>query len=188
MQPNPLPEPVPERPLAAARIEPHLNDGILQFPNREYENTGISPQLFATYECITDTQRALFVAERDRLSQDLGAFLTPYSLEQYDRLDVQLFLAPCGRGGYGLLDGELISLFSLRGAGLGPTLVRDSIERGAWHLECLDARGVLGKFYGSFGFVEVDRIAWDDRYAPPHWNYERFGRPDLIKMELQGSR
>ncbi len=31
---------------------------------------------------------------------------------------------------------------------------------------------------------EAAGTAWDDAYAPPGWNYERYGRPDVVFMEL----
>ncbi|MCK4817277.1 hypothetical protein KA005_16015 [bacterium] len=27
-------------------------------------------------------------------------------------------------------------------------------------------------------------MKWDDKYAPPHWNYKVLGRPDIVEMKL----
>ena len=34
---------------------------------------------------------------------------------------------------------------------------------------------------------EVSKVVdqWDDKYAPPDWDYERDGRPDIYYMELK---
>jgi hypothetical protein len=28
------------------------------------------------------------------------------------------------------------------------------------------------------------RVKWDDRLAPENWNYDEYGRPDVVYMEL----
>jgi hypothetical protein len=37
--------------------------------------------------------------------------------------------------------------------------------------------------YGEHMFVPTNKLSWDDQYAPKDWNYERFGRPDVVEME-----
>lgn len=139
-----------------------------------------------TLECTTAAERKIFVAQRDGLPPDLAAFLTPWTLEQYDTAGVRLFLHRSLRAGYGILNGELISVFSLPGAGLGREVVLDAVERGATHLDCLIPHEKLKRFYESCGFIEVGRVPWDDAYAPVGWNHDRFGRPDLIFMRVEG--
>ncbi|MFN8612963.1 MAG: hypothetical protein U0931_35820 [Vulcanimicrobiota bacterium] len=135
--------------------------------------------------CLTLEERLRFVAQRDLLPPELLAFLTAASLEAYERMGVRLYLTPDGQGGYGLRGDELVSLFSLRKGGLGSELAREAIARGARRLECFDANGKLTRFYHQLGFREIRREPWNDDFAPPDWNYQRFGRPDLIEMELQ---
>lgn len=28
-------------------------------------------------------------------------------------------------------------------------------------------------------------MKWNDKYAPDGWNYEKFGRPDIVFMKLE---
>lgn len=147
------------------------------------------PRLFIvpswkTRECLQVEEKRQFVSQRDRLRPDLLAFLTPATAEQYERSGVRLFLTPDGQGGYGLRGEELVSVFSLCKSQPGSELVRDAIARGARVLDCFDANGVLTKFYLKLGFREVSREPWNDAFAPPGWDYHRFGRPDLVQMSL----
>ncbi|MFM1846959.1 MAG: hypothetical protein RL417_433 [Pseudomonadota bacterium] len=160
---------------------PVLDEKILaevSFPEREKLSA-------CTFECLSSAERKIFADQRDKLPEDLRAFLTPWSVEEYAQAGVRLFLHHTLRAGYGLHDGELISVFSLPGAGLGREVVLDAIERGAVRLDCLVPHEKLRTFYESCGFIETKRLQWDDRYAPVDWNYERFGKPDLIFMELE---
>ncbi len=144
----------------------------------------VVPSYF-TLECKLSSQQENFISQRNQLEEDLLAFLTPATADDYARRGVRLFLTADGQGGYGLNGDELISVFSLGKSRLGPQLVRDAIARGARRLDCLDANGVLANFYCKMGFVEVARKPWDDQFAPKGWNHERFGRPDLVTMEYK---
>ena len=44
--------------------------------------------------------------------------------------------------------------------------------------------GFLTNTYRSLGFKPVERIAFNDDYTQPQWNYERFGRPDLLILRI----
>lgn len=140
-----------------------------------------------TFECVSRAERRLFIAQRDLLPAHLNAFLTPYSLESYEEGGVHLYLHRSMKGGYGLKDGELISVFSLPGEHLGRELILDAVARGATHLDCLGANEFLPRLYASCGFQEVSRLQWDDAYAPSDWDYSRFGRPDVVFMRLESS-
>lgn len=187
LEPGALPEPDPRLP-ATPPPAPHLPaaatlaDLVLPSLTRV---VSIDPAVICTTECVLAEERERFVTQRDRLSTDLKAFLSPLTVADYDAAGIRLFLTPDGQGGYGLKGDELISVFSLAGANLGPTLVREAVARGARCLDCLDAHGVLTRLYAKAGFVEVRREPWNDEYAPPHWNYARFGRPDLVYMKVE---
>lgn len=145
----------------------------------------VAPSQFSTVECLSAAMRTAFVHARDQLAPELRAFLTCYSVADYDRSGVRLFISSGGCGGYGLKGDQLISLFSLRTRGLGKVLVRDALARGARSVECFDVEDKLPGFYRSFGFLEVARMPWNDHFAPSGWNYERFGRPDVVTMRLE---
>ena len=65
----------------------------------------------------------------------------------------------------------------------GRLTVGHAIKKGAQTLDCY--AGKLPKYYKQFGFREYKRIPWEDKYAPPNWDYKKFGKPDIIFMELR---
>lgn len=94
---------------------------------------------------------------------------------------MRTYLSSTGRSGYGIdRECHLISLFSLPGAFEGATAVKDAIANGATELDCIG--NILADFYKTYGFAEYHREKWDDRFAPKGWNYDKWGRPDIIFM------
>jgi hypothetical protein len=136
--------------------------------------------------CESHDARERFVRCRDSLPPSLLAFVDQYSATVYEQQNTRLFLTEDGLGGVGVRDGELISLFSLPGARYGSMLIERAIAEGASWLYCLDGRGMLQRLYARHGFEVVSRDPWNEAYAPINWDYERFGRPDCIRMELRG--
>jgi hypothetical protein len=126
-----------------------------------------------------------FIEARDGVPTFLRPFLTPYTAAEYEERSAQLYLAPDGRGGFGIADGELISLFSYPKARLGNLLVGLARECGAQRLCCYDVDGRLVHLYQRHGFVEVRREPWNEHYAPQGWATDRFGHPDYVEMEVQ---
>lgn len=43
----------------------------------------------------------------------------------------------------------------------------------------------LSNLYERLGFVEYSRLKWDDRYAPAGWDYDAWGRPDMVFRKLK---
>jgi len=118
------------------------------------------------------------------LPSDLQKMISFYNEEELANLGVSFYLSDNEKSGYGLTrDKDLINVFSATGAHQGPATVIDAIKNGAETLDCFDTN--LPGFYRKFGFDEYKRVKWDDRYAPEGWNYERFGRPDIIFMRLR---
>jgi len=113
----------------------------------------------------------------------LKPFLTIYSAQEYKASKSACYLSEDKQSGYAITgENDLISVFSLPGAKQGQDAVKSAIENGAVTLDCMD--GYLPRFYATFGFVEYSRAAWDEQYAPGDWDYERFGRPDIVFMRL----
>jgi len=125
-----------------------------------------------------------FVKLRDsNVPTKYAAFVTMYTPEEYRKKEAKTYTSQSGQSGYAIApDGDLISVFSKPGTGAGADLMRAAIKNGAKKLDCIGP--YLPQFYAKFGFQEHDRMAWNDRYAPPGWNYEKFGRPDIILMGL----
>jgi hypothetical protein len=115
------------------------------------------------------------------LRRPLNYGLTLRSREEYDRM--RCFLTNDVQSGFALQpDGELVSVFSIP-HGRGDLLVARAVEEGANRLDCYDA-GPLVALYQRHGFVETDRMKWDDQYAPNGWIKSHFGTPDVVIMTL----
>lgn len=59
--------------------------------------------------------------------------------------------------------------------------LRTAREHGGRWLSVFDTP--VAERYAREGFRPVARIPWDDAYAPAGWDYDAFGRPDVIFME-----
>jgi hypothetical protein len=125
-----------------------------------------------------------FIAIIALMPARLAAFLTSYTAEEYASKGATCYLSDDIRSGYAITtDGELISVFSLPGAKQGIAAIRSAVQNGARRLDCLGPK--LVKLYKAAGFVEYDRLPWDEQYAPENWDYDSFGRPDVVFMERE---
>lgn len=131
----------------------------------------------------TKTGSEHFAETRNKMSAPLSAFLTAYTPDEYDAMNAVCYLIVDERSGYAIKpDGDLISVFSLPGANQGDRAIKSAIKNGATKLDCVS--DFLKTIYQRFGFVEYKRESWVDDYAPGNWDYEKFGRPDIIYMKL----
>ena len=105
-----------------------------------------------------------------KLSERIANATSSASEVAASTVDSDGFCLDCN-GRYGFIvkaNGELIALFSML-KGIGQTLVKFAIERGAKSLDCFD--GYLVEFYSKAGFMEV--------YREPNWNE---GGADVVFM------
>jgi len=134
-------------------------------------------------EMTSAKEVAEFIKNRNDLPSRLRPFITPHTAKDYSALGAEIHMTPDGKAGYAITkEKELVSVFSKPGAHLGAAAVRQAVEKGAMKLDCFD--GFLPNFYSKFRFIEYNRIEWDDEYAPDGWNYEEFGRPDVVFMRI----
>jgi len=110
------------------------------------------------------------------------ANITPYNIDDYKNF--KTFLSNDGKSGYALKpDGELISVFSLE-KGRGSDLVKDAVvNKGATKLDAFDINNKLPNLYGKY-MDETSRLKFADEYAPKDWDYSKFGRPDVVTMNI----
>lgn len=122
-----------------------------------------------------------FVEMRERNPRK--EYLSPYKPEEMAEFPV-VHVEQGIEAGYAIKpDGDIVNVFSnVPGRNIGATLVLDAVARGGKKLDCLGEH--LAKLYKDLGFEEVGREPWNDEYAPPDWNYERDGRPDVIYLKL----
>jgi hypothetical protein len=113
-----------------------------------------------------------------------GKSATIHGVDEYAGMN--LYTMDEGRAGFAIENGMLVSVFkdpSSNVKGAMGTLIPAAIKAGANQLEAFD--GFLTEQYAKYGFVEVDRIKWDDAYAPDGWDTQTQGRPDVVVMKLK---
>lgn len=125
-----------------------------------------------------------FIGRRDLLPNGRRAFLTPHSLDDYIKMEADLYLSDTKSSGFGIKpDGELISVFSLPGAEEGDEAIEAAIKAGAKRLDCLGE--FLREFYEGHGFEVKSWDNWDDKFRPDNWSEEENGQPNVYYMELR---
>lgn len=126
---------------------------------------------------------------RKKFKQVLDEWASQSEKAPFVTLDVpqtaDYYLATRGLAGFGVTrDGELIALFNHTGPqGIGNRLIERAKAEGADHLYCFDTG--LVELYKQHGFKVTERFPWDEDQAPDGWNYEKYGKPDLVKMEVR---
>jgi hypothetical protein len=137
-----------------------------------------------------------FVRFRDQLPKDRLAFLSRYTAQEIAakiEKGARIYQTADGTAGYMLvpLEGrpgqyDLGNVFRLEHGvpGAGGAAVAKAISQGATTLDCIGPQ--LAKLYARFGFKVWKVDAWDDQYAPPDWDYEQHGRPNIYYMYYAG--
>lgn len=128
-----------------------------------------------------------FVGFRER--SDRPGFLSDYDADWYRKHGAEMYKVPGKDAGYAIYkDPEtgkrtLISLHNNAGeSGLGKKLAEEAIKvRGVEALDCFS--GFLPKLYSKLGMREVERLKWDEQYAPKGWDHKRDDHPDVVLME-----
>ena len=133
-------------------------------------------------ECCSLEEFERFVEIREGLPVVSKLMLDRLTVDEYVQKRARLFLTQDGKGGFGIIDTELVSLFSYPDVRYGGTLMERAIAEGTNFLSCFDIRGFLPRFYERFGFREVARYSFDRDLAPSNWLYESLGTPDVIQM------
>jgi|GEM_PF-5297189 len=147
--------------------------------NKKFVTPEETPAPLNTQHIITPTPEE-FIAARDKTSRP--QFLSPYTEQQLSGM--KLFKVNNADAGYAIKDdGDLVNVFNNSSiSGLGKKIINDAISNGASKLDCYD--DFLPKYYNKFGFKEVRREPWNDKYKPAQW-LDRDGQPDIIYMELE---
>jgi proteasome lid subunit RPN8/RPN11 len=124
-----------------------------------------------------------FVAARDR-SERIG-YLSPLGPD--DLAGYRLFLSEDGTVGFSIdPNGDIQNVFNNGGPKRigGAEAMREAIRAGGRTLDCFD--GFLVRLYTQWGFVQVGRMRFNRELAPPGWNFERDGEPDVVFMAWAG--
>ncbi len=116
-------------------------------------------------------------------------FLSKYTAEELKNHNVQTYQLNGYHIGYALKpDEDGVDIISVPNnepniKGVGDALIESAKANGGTKLDHYD--GFLSDLYSKHGFEEYDRYKWDDQYADPNWDYERYGRPDVILRKLK---
>lgn len=65
---------------------------------------------------------------------------------------------------------------------MGEYALFNAVKNGGRTLDCIHPK--LVEIYTKYGFKEESRIKWDNQYAPPNWDYDKNGRPDVVFMKF----
>ena len=80
-------------------------------------------------------------------------------------------------------EGDIMNVFNNgEQKGAAREALFEAIKKGGYTLDCYD--GFLPPFYAQYGFVEVGRLKFDPKYAPPTWDSKKHGTPDVVFMAL----
>lgn len=94
-----------------------------------------------------------------------------------------LFLSEDGLGGVAVKpDGDLVSVFKHPDSKARMKNILADASKYATKLDAFDIDAFLPQLYANFGFRPVARVAFNDEYAPPRWNFDDMGRPDVVLM------
>lgn len=116
-------------------------------------------------------------------------FLSKYTAEELKNHNVQTYQLNGYHIGYALKpDEDGVDIISVHNnepniKGVGDALIESAKANGGTKLDHYD--GFLSDLYSKHGFGEYDRYKWDGQYADPNWDYERYGRPDVILRKLK---
>lgn len=116
-------------------------------------------------------------------------FLSKYTAEELKNHNVQTYQLNGYHIGYALKpDEDGVDIISVHNnepniKGVGDALIESAKANGGTKLDHYD--GFLSDLYSKHGFEEYDRYKWDNQYADPNWDYERYGRPDVILRKLK---
>lgn len=111
-------------------------------------------------------------------------FLSQYTPEQLKELEITTYTLKDYPIGFALKDGYLSGVHNNSNIkGVGTALVEKAKEMGATKLDHFE--GYLSKFYDNLGYKETKRDKWNDMYAPKDWNYDKYGKPDVVYRELE---
>lgn len=111
----------------------------------------------------------------------IGKQVTPLSAEALQ--GHRMFMADSGQAGVAISpQGELVGLWKDPGSHKLVTIsaIQLGVENGGRFLNAFDTS--LAQLYSRMGFKEVTRIKFADEFAPPGWDFEKLGRPDIVFM------
>ena len=113
----------------------------------------------------------------------MGPAVEVKSLEFYSDPSNTLYLSADGLGGVAVKpDGDLVSVFKHPTSTARMGEILSDASKIATKLDAFDVNGFLPILYSKHGFRPVARVPFNDAFAPPGWNVDTMGRPDVVLM------
>ena len=76
--------------------------------------------------------------------------------------------------------GDLVSVYSVPGGKGNIDAVLTDASQDAKTLDAFDVGGFLPNLYNRYGFKVVARVPFNREYAPPGWDFDAAGEPDVV--------
>ena len=129
--------------------------------------------------------RDTIVAAKAKIAD--GAQVYVYDVKDYRAM--RLFVTPDGNAGFAIKsDGDIVSVFNHNtgSARIANGMLALATQLGGTKLDCFDT--TLPHVYAINGFRVVSRDPWNEQYAPPGWDKQRYakfnnGEPDVVYMQ-----
>ena len=117
-------------------------------------------------------------------THEAGAAVDIEPKDYYNHPKTKLFISPNKTAGAAVSeDGNLTSVFKAKGSTDSIDPVLSEASQHATKLNAFaSGNGYLQNLYSKYGFRPVSRLPFDDEMAPKDWNYEKYGRPDVVFM------
>ena len=140
------------------------------------------------HELTADSAQAFRDAiQTAKTAGNFGAAVHVYEPAEY--AGMRTFLTPDGKAGVAVKnDGDIVSVFKHPDSDakrFAQSALALATQEGGNKLDAFDT--VLPRLYSEAGFRAVARLPFNDKYAPPGWDREKFaayngGRPDVVFM------
>ena len=159
----------------------------------------IDVELSEKVKSLIDDESAWEINEYDSFLESVShskrmEFLTKYTKDEPVKLGIKTFKLKDYKIGFALKpveeEGEkhceIISLHNNEDTigNIGDSLIQLAIKKGGDVLNHYD--GFLSELYERNGFNDVYfSMRFDDKYADPKWNYDLYGRPQILSRRLK---
>lgn len=177
-----------KRIFESAYCNSFINGSILEEDKVDNEESQKVKQMILSNQYWIRNDYAGFIDSLSKSSR--MPFLSKYTPEELQEAGVQTYQLKGYNIGYALkpdTDGytDIISVHNNEPniAHIGDALIESAKANGGSKLDHYD--GFLSQLYSKHGFNEYDRLKWDDQYADPNWDYNTYGRPDVVMRRLQ---
>lgn len=155
---------------------------VVSYTTKQYVKEKTGRDFLPVLDSTTEYERYSSALQEAINTNEHGAYVSPQSVEDLKSNAKRTFLTPDNNAGVVVFNnGDIGALFKnpkLQQRSVSLDLVLTAIENGGNKLDNYD--GYLTRNYTQFGFIPVARVAFNEQYAPENWNYEKFGKPDVI--------